>query len=81
MSEASNPSLRDQFDHLDHALSRIRGSISCMEILAVNELSLHEASPGVAAFYSTLSALEAFAADAQKAVDEMSRIRMDKANA
>lgn len=76
MSDTSNPDLRDQFDHLDHALSCIRGSIACMEILAINELRLHDASPGVAAFHSTLSGMEAFLADAQKAADEIHRIRM-----
>lgn len=76
MSDAPNANLRDQFDDLDHALARIRGSIACMEILAVSELDLCEAKPAVSAFYSTLSGMEVFAADAQKVVDEMNRIRM-----
>lgn len=76
MSESSSPNLRDQLDHLDHALSRVRGSIACMEILALSELELCEASPAVSAFYSTLSSMEIFAADAQKAADEIHRGRM-----
>ncbi|MEC3863303.1 hypothetical protein VK792_18600 [Mesobacterium sp. TK19101] len=81
MSEASNPNLVRHLDDLDHALSRIRGSVACMEILAVSELDLCDANPAVSAFYSTLSGMEAFVADAQKSADELNRIRMGKVTA